>query len=150
MRKLITKTKGKKKSMPKLNKLCSYICIINRKMEVKAKSVTDKGTCYLKMISCEWKNHNFNYFFPLSNVVSKYINNDRKESESYSLSHVQLFCDPMNCSLPCSSVHWILQARFLEWVAYSSPGDLPYRGIEPRCPELQADSLHLSHQGSPI
>ena len=26
--------------MPKLNKLCSYICIINRKMEVKAKSVT--------------------------------------------------------------------------------------------------------------
>ena len=68
--------------MPKLNKLCSYICIINGKMEVKAKSVTDKGTCYLKMISCEWKNHNFNYFFPLSNVVSKYINNDRKESES--------------------------------------------------------------------
>ena len=26
-------------------------------------------------------------------------------------------CDPMNCSLPDSSVHGILQARILEWVA---------------------------------
>ena len=26
-------------------------------------------------------------------------------------------CDPMDCSLPCSSVHGILQARILEWVA---------------------------------
>ena len=29
-------------------------------------------------------------------------------------------CDPMNCSLPGSSIHWILQARILEWVAISS------------------------------
>ena len=28
-------------------------------------------------------------------------------------------CDPMNCSLPGSSVHGILQARILEWVAIS-------------------------------
>ena len=28
-------------------------------------------------------------------------------------------CDPMNCSLPDSSVHGILQARILEWVAIS-------------------------------
>ena len=33
--------------------------------------------------------------------------------------------DPMNCSLPVSSVHGILQARILEWVATPSPGDLP-------------------------
>ena len=26
-------------------------------------------------------------------------------------------CDPMDCSLPSSSVHGILQARILEWVA---------------------------------
>ena len=30
------------------------------------------------------------------------------------------FCDPMDCSLPGSSVHGILQARILEWVAMSS------------------------------
>ena len=29
------------------------------------------------------------------------------------------------------------------------PGDLPDPGIEPRSPALQADSLPLSHQGSP-
>ena len=29
-------------------------------------------------------------------------------------------CDPMNCSLPDSSVHGISQARILEWVAISS------------------------------
>ena len=28
-------------------------------------------------------------------------------------------CDPMNCSLPGSSVHEIFQARILEWVAIS-------------------------------
>ena len=26
-------------------------------------------------------------------------------------------CDPMDCNLPGSSVHGILQARILEWVA---------------------------------
>ena len=34
-------------------------------------------------------------------------------------SHVWL-CNPMDCSLPGSSVHGILQARILEWVAMSS------------------------------
>ena len=34
-------------------------------------------------------------------------------------SHVRL-CDPMDCILPGSSVHGILQARILEWVAISS------------------------------
>ena len=29
-------------------------------------------------------------------------------------------CDPMDCSLPGSSVHGILQARILEWVTISS------------------------------
>ena len=29
-------------------------------------------------------------------------------------------CDPMDCSLPCSSVHGILQARILEWVTMPS------------------------------
>ena len=28
------------------------------------------------------------------------------------------FCDPIDCSLPGSSVHGIFQARVLEWVAF--------------------------------
>jgi len=35
----------------------------------------------------------------------------------------------MNCSLTGSSVHGIFQARILEWVAISTPGDLPVPGI---------------------
>ena len=35
------------------------------------------------------------------------------------LSHVWLFYDPMDCSLPGSSIHGIFQARVLEWVAIS-------------------------------
>ena len=46
-------------------------------------------------------------------------------------------CDPMNCSLPGSSVHRTFQARILEWVASPSPGDLPNPGIKPGSPALQ-------------
>ena len=31
-----------------------------------------------------------------------------------------ILCNPMDCNLPGSSVHGILQARILEWVAISS------------------------------
>ena len=34
-----------------------------------------------------------------------------------SLQSCLTLCDPMDCRLPDSSVHWILQARKLEWVA---------------------------------
>ena len=47
--------------------------------------------------------------------------------------------DPMVCSLPGSSAHGIFHARVLEWVL--SPGDLPYPGIEPQSPSLEADAL---------
>ena len=40
-------------------------------------------------------------------------------------------CDPMDCSPPGSSVHGILQARILEWVAMPSSRDLSDPQIEP-------------------
>ena len=46
-------------------------------------------------------------------------------------NHIWLFATPMDCSLPGSSVHGILQARILEWVAISSSRDLPDPGVEP-------------------
>ena len=52
-------------------------------------------------------------------------------------------CDLMDCSPPGSSVHGILQARILEWVAMPFSKDFPDPGIEPASPEapaLQADS----------
>ena len=61
------------------------------------------------------------------------------------LSRVPL-CDPMDCSPPGSSVHGILQARILEWVAiFSSRGifltqgsNLPYRQILSSCATWEA------------
>ena len=44
--------------------------------------------------------------------------------------------NPMDCSLPGSSVHGIFQ-----WVAIPSSGGLPNPGVEPRSPALQVDSL---------
>ena len=60
--------------------------------------------------------------------------------------------DPMDCSLPGTSVHGILQARILEWVAMSTSRGLPNPGIEPAplmSPALQADSLPLVPPGKP-
>ena len=55
--------------------------------------------------------------------------------------------DPLDCSPPGSSIHGILQARTLEWVAIAFSRDLPDPGTKPGSPALQADHLH--HQGSP-
>ena len=51
-------------------------------------------------------------------------------------------------NLPGSSVHGILQARTLEWVALLQ-GNPPNPGIGPR-PPLQADSLPSEPQGKAI
>ena len=48
-------------------------------------------------------------------------------------------CDPMDCSLPGSSVHGILQARILDYwngLPFPSPGNLLDPGIESASPAL--------------
>ena len=57
-------------------------------------------------------------------------------------------CGPMDCSTPGSSVHGILQARILEWVATSSFRVLPNPGIESGSPTLQQVLYRQSHKGS--
>ena len=69
------------------------------------------------------------------------------------ISRVQL-CDPMDCSPPGFSVHGILQARILEWVAMpsstgsSQPRDLTCHLLA--APALLVESLPLSYQGRPL
>ena len=58
-------------------------------------------------------------------------------------------CDPMDCSLPGSSVHDIFQVRILEWLPFPILRDLPDLGIEPDSPALQADSLLSKPPGKP-
>ena len=71
---------------------------------------------------------------------------------NFVVSHVQLLCDPMACSPPCSSVHGIFQARILEWVAisFSMPFLILTQGLNPSLLNWQVDFLPLSHQGSPL
>ena len=57
--------------------------------------------------------------------------------------------DPMDCSPPGSSVHGILQARILEWVAISFSRGSSRPRIESVSPALQADSLLSIPQGRP-
>ena len=45
---------------------------------------------------------------------------DNSESESEVDQLCPTLWDPMDCSLPDSSVHGIFQARVLEWIAISS------------------------------
>ena len=47
----------------------------------------------------------------------------------------------MDCSLPGSSIHRILKARVLEWVAISFSRGSSDPGIKPRAPSLRADAL---------
>ena len=55
---------------------------------------------------------------------------------------IQVYCNPY-------TVHGILQARILEWVAFPSSGYLPNPGIEPRSLALQADSSLSKPPGKP-
>ena len=50
-------------------------------------------------------------------------------------------CDPMDCSLPGSSILWIFQARILEWVAISFSRGSSQPKERTQVSTLQADSL---------
>ena len=61
------------------------------------------------------------------------------------LSCVQLFVIPTDCSQPGSSVHGILQARILKWVAIPFCRDLPHPGIKLGLLHCRRILYQLSH-----
>ena len=58
-------------------------------------------------------------------------------------------CNPMDCSLPGSSVHGFLQARILEWVAIPFSRGSSQPRIWTWSPALQADLLPSEPSGKP-
>ena len=52
-------------------------------------------------------------------VLEGLVGLHESESESEVVQSCPTLCDPVDCSLPGSPVHGILQARKLEWVAIS-------------------------------
>ena len=57
--------------------------------------------------------------------------------------------NPMDCSLPGSSVHGVLQARIPEWVAILLQGVFLTQGWSPGLLHCKWILYHLSHKGSP-
>ena len=58
-------------------------------------------------------------------------------------------CEHMDCSPPGSSVHGILQARVLEWVAISSSrGTFPIQGSKPGLSHFKSILYHLTTRES--
>ena len=98
-------------------------------------------------------------------LMSEVVGGHREGPESsllglkvYACVHAKSFhscptlCSLMSCRLPGSSVHGILQARILEWVAMPSSRDRHNPGINPhfwRLLHWQAGSLLVSSRNHP-
>ena len=54
-----------------------------------------------------------------TNIIWHHLYVESKESESEVAQSCLTLCDPVDCSLPGSSIHGIHQGRILEWVAIS-------------------------------
>ena len=72
-----------------------------------------------------------------------------KKSESEVAQSCPTLGDPMDCSLPGSTVHGISRQEYWSGLPFLSPGDLPNPGIEPRSPILQTDALPSEPLGKP-
>ena len=83
------------------------------------------------------QNENFISLSPFSPTLTIKCFNE-SESE-VTQSHLTL-CNPVDCSLPGSSIHRIFQARVLEWIAISFSsgrlGSFPNPGIKPGSPNI--------------
>ena len=61
----------------------------------------------------------FFYLFIFLPCVPFKLSSEERKKESKVAQSCPTLCNPVDCSLPGSSVHGILQARILEWVAIS-------------------------------
>ena len=75
---------------------------------------------------------------PLDRSDYKYIEIYRftHESESEISQSCLTLCDPMDCSLPGSSIHGFSRQEYWSGLPLPSPGDLLNPGIEPGSPAL--------------
>ena len=89
------------------------------------------------------------YFFDGGKILRILRWKERKKGNEVAQSCPTL-CNPVDCSLPGSSVHGILQARVLLWVAISFSRDLPNPGTEPGSPAFQAYYLPSEPPGKPV
>ena len=95
------------------------------------------------------ENHNVRWYLLPYIQGSTTDNMQDSRRESLSCSVLSDSATSVDRSPAGSSVHGILQARILEWVAILFSRDLPDPGIELGSPALQADSLLSEPPGKP-
>ena len=80
-------------------------------------------------------------------LAGRFLTNELLEVKRSEVAQSYLtLCDPMDCSLPSSSVHGIFQARVLEWIAISfSSGSSRPRDRTPGLPHCRQTLYRLSH-----
>ena len=113
-------------------------------------SELSKGNNLSRIVSvCFWERHSLvrlSIHILVQGIGKSFI--WQKESEV--TQSCPTLCDPVDCSLPGSSVHGILQARILEWVVhFLLQGIFPIQGSKPGLPHCRQMLYPLSHQGSP-
>ena len=112
---------------------------------MKTSRVPDSGFCSHRVITYMQQN-------PCHKVTMDNVPTSQTGAHAMSLQLCPTLCDPMDRSLPGSSVHGILQARILEWVAMPSlQGMVPTQGLNPHLLHLhwQVGSLPLAPPRKP-
>ena len=151
---LTTELPGKQiQAQEKLNDRikCRLVVTVGKVLPRRGQSgALDVSACYMTVFtlwnssSCVLRNYVLFYVYGLVTMCWM---------REKSLQSCLTLCNTINCSLPSSSVHGILQARTLEWVAMPSSRGSSWPGNQtssPGTPALQVDSLPLSHQESPL
>ena len=72
------------------------------------------------------------------------------KSESEVAQSCLTLSDPMDHSLPGSSIHGIFQARVLEGLIFSSPRNIPDPELKPRSSALESDALPSEPLRKPV
>ena len=72
------------------------------------------------------------------------------KSEVKLLSCVRLFVTPWTVAHQAPPYMGFSRQEYWSGLLFPSPGDLPYPGIEPRSPTLQADALTSEAPGKPL
>ena len=87
-----------------------------------------------------------NYYVRIKQIIAEALQTQVYLTQEYKVTWLHLcaklvqshstLCQPMDCSPPGSSVHWILQARILEWLLCPPSGYLPNSGMEPQVSDV--------------
>ena len=90
----------------------------------------------------------------LSKEIREFVNREKRikislKIETEVAQSCLTLCDPMDCSLPGSSIMGFPRQEYWNGLPFPSPGNLPNPGIKPESPTLQADALLSEPPGQP-